>query len=569
MSASADTLTILRSAGPPLAKLIHADGRVTTSDAALYFDMHAKSITDMEELETTLRVLIRLSTCAVVRGAIADPDRTIKVRRLIHPRSRTGDPPTLCDVPRSWLALDVEGIELPHGVAATDLVSCYRAALQTLPSAFAAASCIVQASGGHGLKPDIRLRLWFWCNRPVTGNELRQWLQGTPCDMAVFNAAQLIFTAAPIFLEGTPDHLPERIVRVVGKPTVSVPPPEAFVFRGGRQARQPAKLPNGGGGWPPANRCPPNVNAVVELLNRMPNPIDVDRETYTRVMLATAGCVAALLEAGTLGDDGEEQIAEAAIGWAQRWPNCTTDEREKWDCDWRTQGSESAGWQWLQREAAKLTAGPAAQIAGSALPSLTNTVGSIADDQPLLDRAAPQGNAQEMIRRQYVEDDCRTLLHQGGVFFHWTGTHYSIIAAEEMRAAAYAFLGKAMHSAKNGVESFKPTSKHVNDMIDALAAETQLRATARAPAWVDDTPDQPPAREILSCANGLMHLPTRRLLAHTPRFFGTTAIDFAFDPAAPEPIEWLTFLRTIWPHDPQSIETLQEMFGLLLTGDTR
>jgi putative DNA primase/helicase len=52
-------------------------------------------------------------------------------------------------------------------------------------------------------------------------------------------------------------------------------------------------------------------------------------------------------------------------------------------------------------------------------------------------------------------------------------------------------------------------------------------------------------------------------------FFVHNALDFAYEAAAPSPRQWLEFLSHLWPNDPQSIDTLQEIFGLCLTGDTR
>jgi putative DNA primase/helicase len=72
----------------------------------------------------------------------------------------------------------------------------------------------------------------------------------------------------------------------------------------------------------------------------------------------------------------------------------------------------------------------------------------------------------------------------------------------------------------------------------------------------------------VSCTNGILHLPTRKLLQHTPAFFSLNALDFDYGPNAPKPAEWLKFLSQLWPNDQQSIEMLQEMFGLMLTGDT-
>jgi putative DNA primase/helicase len=55
----------------------------------------------------------------------------------------------------------------------------------------------------------------------------------------------------------------------------------------------------------------------------------------------------------------------------------------------------------------------------------------------------------------------------------------------------------------------------------------------------------------------------------TPRFFSPNCLDFDFDLQARAPAAWLQFLAELWPEDAQSIATLQDWFGYLLTPDTR
>ena len=86
------------------------------------------------------------------------------------------------------------------------------------------------------------------------------------------------------------------------------------------------------------------------------------------------------------------------------------------------------------------------------------------------------------------------------------------------------------------------------------------------PCWLRG--DGPPALEILACQNGLLHLPSRQLQDPTPDFFTRNALAFAFNPAAPEPKEWLAFLDSIWKSDPEVIGLLQEFMGYLLLPDT-
>ncbi|HYS91974.1 MAG TPA: phage/plasmid primase, P4 family, partial [Candidatus Acidoferrales bacterium] len=79
----------------------------------------------------------------------------------------------------------------------------------------------------------------------------------------------------------------------------------------------------------------------------------------------------------------------------------------------------------------------------------------------------------------------------------------------------------------------------------------------------------PPASEMISMRNGLLHVPTRTLHPHTPRFFTHYALAFDYDPDAAAPQCWLDFLGQLWPEDPSAIATLQEMIGYILGGDTR
>jgi hypothetical protein len=150
----------------------------------------------------------------------------------------TGDAPTLRAVPRWWLAVDVESIERPEHIRATDLAACAAAAAMPLPDSLRGAQCVVQASGSHGIKRDIRLRLWYWLSRPTTGNELKRWFRGTSADLSVFGAAQVIYTAAPIVADGGGDPLPERLTVLPGIACVPVPLPEMLAAPPRRAAAQ-------------------------------------------------------------------------------------------------------------------------------------------------------------------------------------------------------------------------------------------------------------------------------------------------------------------------------------------
>ena len=189
-------------------------------------------------------------------------------------------------------------------------------------------------------------------------------------------------------------------------------------------------------------------------------------------------------------------------------------------------------------------------------------------DGPLvLAPAVPLESARQLIRRRYTETGVQTLHHQQATFFGWSGTHYREIDREEMRACIYEFLEKARRLNDDKLVPFNPTRNKVGDVLDALAAAAQLPGTVRPPAWLGDAP-HPAATDILACSNTLVHLPSRAVLAHTPAFYGVNAVEYPYDSSARKPKAWLAFLASIWPADQASIDTLQELFGLVLTGDT-
>ena len=189
------------------------------------------------------------------------------------------------------------------------------------------------------------------------------------------------------------------------------------------------------------------------------------------------------------------------------------------------------------------------------------------DRQIVLDSGDPLPSAELFIQARFTAGRLRTLHHSQGEFYRWTGTYYLPASEDELKATLYPFLGKAKRRATNGrLAPFKPTKSKVANVLDGLKAVVHLpRATP--PTWLGEL-TAPPPRELLACTNGLLHLPSGELLPHDPRFFALNALDYAYEPDAPPPTPWLVFLDQLWPGDQESVETLQELFGYLLTDDT-
>jgi len=126
-----------------------------------------------------------------------------------------------------------------------------------------------------------------------------------------------------------------------------------------------------------------------------------------------------------------------------------------------------------------------------------------------------------------------------------------------------------MKSKSGELVSFRPNKVVVTNVVDALTAVAMSSHEVRIPSWLEGSTSNVPADEILACKNVLLHLPTQQTIQHTPLFFGGAALEFDYDPNAPDPLNWLEFLNQLWPEDSASIGTLQEWFGYCLSMDTR
>lgn len=227
-------ITVLHAHGRRLAKLVRADGQIRDYDGARIFDATEASVRDLDHLAEILRELLPLRDRCIVRGGLLHGSPAHGIRRLANPNPATGDEPTLYDKPRLWVAIDLDGLPLPPGIAAADLAACARHAIGALPPEFRGRACIAVATASHGIKRGCRLRLWFWLRGAATRQVLQHWFMDRPhVDLAAFRPAQPCYTAAPLFDPGIRDPMPVRLVVLPGAaagieamvPVRPLPPP--------------------------------------------------------------------------------------------------------------------------------------------------------------------------------------------------------------------------------------------------------------------------------------------------------------------------------------------------------
>lgn len=211
----------------------------------------------------------------------------------------------------------------------------------------------------------------------------------------------------------------------------------------------------------------------------------------------------------------------------------------------------------------------------SRVPDLTRVNGfDYKRGELVLSPNSPMESAKRLLIDRYTRDGLPILYRHRGTFYCWQESHYREITTEYLRADVNLFLDCAQRhemdrdSKKTKTVPFNPKQTHVTEIVGSLNALTFLGDILQPPFWLGDAPVDIDASEILACENGLLHLPTRSLMKHTPTFFTHNDIGYAYDPAAPQPTAWFEFLRALWGDDHEAIQTLKEIFGYCLVADT-
>lgn len=207
-----DTVTFLQAGDVVGAKTHSSAGVVPYASGSGPFRVVSGAVGNLEE---AAQAILRCPFNAfLVRGRAAGEQ--IPYRRS---RPRPGEPATLEAQAHRLLPVDVDADDGRDGTQIRENAEVWR---EFLPPAFRAAQCFVQATSSAGVKPGSRLRLWFWCARPVADHEAKAWLKDCGVDTRIYSPAQPIYCAAPRF-DGIPDPCPVRSCWLDGAAEVQVP----------------------------------------------------------------------------------------------------------------------------------------------------------------------------------------------------------------------------------------------------------------------------------------------------------------------------------------------------------
>jgi len=174
-------------------------------DRAYTFDIETAPIASLDGLSAVLTMIEDIPSACVIRGRRRPGAPLEGIQRRLH--DQPGERAAFEEQASQWLMIDIDDLPayplLTNGERLEHITS-------QLPACFQDADFHYQWSSSAGLDDWslLRAHLFFWLDRPIRCNDLRQQAddEGWAADLSLFNPVQIHYTAAPIF-EGAEDPL--------------------------------------------------------------------------------------------------------------------------------------------------------------------------------------------------------------------------------------------------------------------------------------------------------------------------------------------------------------------------
>lgn len=200
------------------------------------------------------------------------------------------------------------------------------------------------------------------------------------------------------------------------------------------------------------------------------------------------------------------------------------------------------------------------------------------EEKIILSAKSPLVSARRLTEDNFKHNGLRTIHFCGDAFWQWTGPCYEELRHNHVRKIIYDFLDTAyVEKIDQDIIShakFDPNQAKVNNVLDAFKATCECGLIPESGASWINSKNKPLVENLIVFKNGILDVEvwlkdkTAKLMTHTPLLMNAGYLPFDFEPNYQSPIEWLSFLNSIWPNDQQCIDTLQEWFGYNLTKNT-
>ena len=172
--------------------------------------------------------------------------------------------------------------------------------------------------------------------------------------------------------------------------------------------------------------------------------------------------------------------------------------------------------------------------------------------------------------RIYRKEKRPNLRHYRDDFYDYEGGHYVMVDDHTIEANLYSFLDKCSKEVIRErlpiIVPFEPDTKSIHETINALKAVGHVLPTIEQPYWFGGCAGPDPA-QLICFPNGILNLSTNKFMPPDPMLFTSYGVAFDYDPNAPQPVEWLKFLKQIFDGEQDQIDALQEMFGYCVSSD--
>jgi P4 family phage/plasmid primase-like protien len=167
----------------------------------------------------------------------------------------------------------------------------------------------------------------------------------------------------------------------------------------------------------------------------------------------------------------------------------------------------------------------------------------------------PMPEARKFLERNASHGGVCTLRFHRGFYNGWTGRKYREISETEMKATLRRYLD---------VFAFQIGGGTISNILASIEALTFIREDVEIPCWLDESGR---GNGFIAMQNGILDIEAFLrdeadvLLPHSPHWFSTVCLPYAFDPAAKCPT-WHAALERNLEADEDRIAVLQEWAGL-------
>lgn len=204
-----DAITILSAKDKRRCSKVFNNGEVQTYPDVLLWNAHSRSAASLEVLHATLTKAAKFGMAIAISGALLDGRSDKDVFRRFK-----GDRPFFQEVPRKWVAIDVDGFKCPH----PEFTPAKQAewAARMMPTPFGKAGCVYQftSSAFTSTEDVLHMRLWYLLDKAVMSSSWRPFFrmhkEAYCTDPALYNPVQPHYLASPTFIGREDPLAPEE-----------------------------------------------------------------------------------------------------------------------------------------------------------------------------------------------------------------------------------------------------------------------------------------------------------------------------------------------------------------------